>query len=61
MATIIVVFALICGFILCNFGGMVLMKTKYIVDDKQTMTIYKPIVYEATVAVELVDRILRGI
>lgn len=32
-----------------------------IVDGKQTMTIYKPIVYEATVAVELVDRILRGI
>ena len=25
------------------------------------MTIYKPIVYEATVAVELVDRILKGI
>lgn len=32
-----------------------------IVDGKQTMTIYKPIVYEATVAVELVDRILHGL
>lgn len=32
-----------------------------IVDGKQTMTIYKPIVYEANVAVELADRILHGI
>lgn len=32
-----------------------------IVDGKQTMTIYKPIVYEAIVAVALVDRILHGI
>lgn len=31
-----------------------------IVDGKQTMTIYKPIVYEATVAVEAADLILKG-
>lgn len=32
-----------------------------IVDGKQTMTIYKPIVYEATVAVEIADSILHNI